>query len=118
MTARPPVLRQDVVDRLRSWSAGRQPDRPKGRVARALRDRVLPGVARPVRRMVVRVVDPSLQRSLEQLRREARQLESRGPGSAPPEVEVLRAELLGLQDRLVQLDRRLDSVERTVRPPA
>ena len=94
MTDRPPALRQDLVDRLRSWISG-GPAPATRRAARV--------VARPIRRAVVRLVDPSLQATLDQLRSEATAERARDPA----EVEVLRAELLALS-------RRLDAVERAV----
>ena len=97
MSERPPALRQDLVDRLQSWVAGNA--KPATRRASRL-------VARPVRRAVVRLVDPSLQATLDQLRAEAGARHQ----SDPAEVEVLRAELLALS-------RRLDAVERAIAGP-
>ena len=94
MSDRPPALRQDLVDRLRSWVASNAEPVTK-RAARV--------VSRPVRRAVVRLVDPSLQATLDQLRAEAASRHQ----ADPAEVEVLRAELLALS-------RRLDAVERTI----
>ena len=62
-------------------------------------------VARPVRRAVVRLVDPSLAATLDELRAEAA---NRHPAETA-EVEVLRAELLALS-------RRLDAVEHALPP--
>lgn len=97
MSERAPALRQDLVDRLQSWVAGNA--KPVTRRASRL-------VARPVRRAVVRLVDPSLQATLDQLRAEAAARHQ----AEPAEVEVLRAELLALS-------RRLDAVERAIAGP-
>jgi hypothetical protein len=94
VTDRPSALRQDLVDRLRYWVAGGPAPATK-RAARV--------VARPIRLAVLRLVDPSLQATLDQLRAEA----TAGRVHNPAEVEVLRAELLALS-------RRLDAVERAV----
>ena len=94
MTDRPPALRQDLVDRLRSWVDGGPVPATK---------RAAGFVARPIRRAVVRLVDPSLHATLDQLRAEAATERVHDPA----EVEVLRAELLALS-------RRLDAVERAV----
>ena len=109
MTARPPVLAQDLVDRLRTLA------RP-GTGAASLPRRTLGKVVRPLRRVVVRLVDPSLQATLEEIRREAAAV---GPPGAPPpqpEVEVLRAELATTQNALIDLGRRLDEIERRTDP--
>jgi hypothetical protein len=96
VTDRPPALRPEMVDRLKSWLAGGAAPATR-RAARR--------VARPVRRAVVRLVDPSLQATLDQLRSEAAAASAHAPDGA--EVEVLRAELLALS-------RRLDAVERAL----
>lgn len=94
MTNRHPALDQDRVDRLRSWLAGGPAPATK---------RVASLAARPLRRVVVRLVDPSLQATFDQLRSEA----AAAQGREPAEVEVLRAEILALS-------RRLDAVERAI----
>ncbi len=92
MSDRPPALRQDLVDRLQSWMAGN---------AKPVTRRAAGMVARPVRRAVVRLVDPSLQATLDQLRAEAAAQHQ----AEPAEVEVLRAELLALSRRLAAVER-------------
>jgi hypothetical protein len=94
VTDRPDALRPELVDRLRSWLAGDAAPATK-QAARA--------VARPVRRAVVRLVDPALQAALDELRAAAAAVRP----SDPAEVEVLRAEVLALS-------RRLDAVERAL----
>jgi hypothetical protein len=92
MTDRPPALHPDLVDRLRSWVEGGPAPATK-RAARV--------VARPIRRAVVSLVDPSLQATLDQLRAEA----AAGRMHDPAEVEVLRAEVLALSRRLAAVER-------------
>lgn len=91
MTDRPPALRQNRVHRLRSWLAGGPAPATK---------RAVGVVARPIRRAVVRLVDPSLQATLDELWAEA----ANRHRAEPAELELLRAELLALS-------RRLDAVE-------
>ena len=116
MSGRPPVLGHDLVERLKGWSgrdvsSPRHPRRPR---------RLLAAVARPVRRVVVRLVDPSLRATLDQLRHQA---DATGPGSreVQADVEVLRAELRSAYLSLAELGRRVDAVERALaeggRPP-
>ena len=112
MSPRPAVLGQDLVDRLREWSGGGAGG-GDGPVARAGLRRVLGGAARPVRRTVVRLVDPSLQATLDELRRQASAGRPDTDG-ANAEVEVLRAELLAMSQSLAELGRRLAAVERAI----
>ena len=59
MTDRPPALSQDLVDRLKRWVAGEAPS------ARAVGKRAMRMVGRPAQRVVVKLVDPALQETLE-----------------------------------------------------
>ncbi|MGI8809120.1 MAG: hypothetical protein ACR2KK_15020 [Acidimicrobiales bacterium] len=104
MSARPPVLRQDLVDRLRGVA--------RAQVPAGLRERAIGMVGRPLRTVVVRLVDPSLQATLNQLRNET-------AVQPDPEIEILRAELATAHAALLALGRRLDDIERTLaeRPP-
>jgi hypothetical protein len=111
VTFRPPVLGQDLVDRLRAHvvedSGGRR------KAVRRLRVWVLAVLGRPVRTIVVRLVDPSLQATLDRLRQEA----AAGPqpattAAARAELEVMRAELASVHAGLSDLRRRVDQVER------
>lgn len=108
MTDRPPALNQDLVDRLKGWVAGEAP------AARAAGRRALRMVGRPARRVVVKLVDPALQETLDQLRREAATCEVASATTASSDVEVLRAELRTTHEALVDLTRRLDQVERAL----
>lgn len=110
MSARPPVLRQDFVERLQAWSR-------RGSGARGLAPkRVLRAAARPVRRAVVGLLDPSLRATLDEVRQAA------GRGTSETDVEILRAELRTVHQSFAELSRRLEAVERAVaeagRPPA
>ena len=112
MSARPPVLRQDLVDRLRALSSGAAAARgPKMSLA-GVRARAVRLAGRPLRKVVVRLVDPSLQATLDQLRREAAAVAPAGAGPAQAEVEVLRAELAATHAELVELRGRLDDIGR------
>ena len=112
MSSRPPVLGQDLVDRLREWSRGGEGG-ATARVARLRPRRVLGAVARPVRRAVVRLVDPSLQATLDELRHQA-SVARPDPHGTGVEVEVLRAELRATSQSLAELGRRLEAVERAI----
>lgn len=114
MSARPPALRQDLVDRLRALSSGAEAARGRTSSLAGLRSRAVRLAGRPLRKVVVRLVDPSLQATLDQLRREAAAVAPPGAGPAQPEIEVLRAELATAHAELLELRQRLDDMERAV----
>lgn len=103
---RPAALAPDRVARFRSWLSGGAPAAP------SVATRALRAAARPARRAVVRLVDPSLQATLDQLRHEAAARQAAPAGTAHAEVEVLRAELAATHAALEALSRRLEAVER------
>ena len=103
MSARPPVLRQDLVERLEAWS------RRASGARRLTPKRVLRAAARPVRRAVGGLVDPSPRATLDEVRRQAA-----GPGTSEIDVEILRAELRTVHQSFAELSRRLEAVERAV----
>lgn len=110
MTARPPVLRQDLVDRLRALSSGAAAAPGRTLSLAGLRARAQRLAGRPLRKVVVRLVDPSLQATLDQLRRETAAVSPPGAMPVQPEIEVLRAELAATHAELVELRRRLDDM--------
>ncbi|HEV2761187.1 MAG TPA: hypothetical protein VGV86_16625 [Acidimicrobiales bacterium] len=114
MSARPPALRQDLVDRLRALSSGAEAARGLTSSLAGLRSRAARLAGRPLRKVVVRLVDPSLQTTLDQLRRETAAVTARGAMPVQPEIEVLRAELAATHAELSELRRRLDDMERAV----
>jgi hypothetical protein len=105
MTDRPPALSDDLVHRLRSFVTGGPAPATK-RAARVL--------ARPLRRAIVRLVDPSLRAALDQVRHETAAREAAPAVPALAEVEVLRAELRSTHAAIEDLSRRLASVEKTL----
>lgn len=108
MTDRPPVLGQDLVDRLKHWVAG------DGPAPSAAARRVLRVVGRPAQRVVVKLVDPGLQETLDQLRHEAAARQTAPATTAGTDVEILRAELRTTHEALEEMNRRLDRVERAL----
>lgn len=97
MTGRHPALGDDAVEGLRAWMAGAPP------IARRAA-----GVAvRPVRRAVLRFVDPSLRAALDQLHAEA----GTTAGTGQAETEVLRAELSTTHAALEALGIRVAALE-------
>ena len=114
MSARPPALRQDLVDRLRALSSGAEAARRPQSSLAGLRSRAVRVTGRPLRKLVMRLVDPSLQATLDQLRREAAAVAPPGAMPFQPEIEVLRAELAATHAEVVALRRRLDGMDQAV----
>jgi hypothetical protein len=108
VTDRPPALSQDLVDRLKGWVAGEAP------AARGAGKRALRMVGRPAQRAVVKLVDPGLQETLDQLRQEAAARQAAPAQTASTDVEVLRAELRTNHEALLEVAGRLDRIERAL----
>ena len=118
MSARPPALRQDLVDRLRALSSGAQGARGRNSSLAGLRSRAVRLAGRPLRKVVVRLVDPSVQATLDQLRRETAAAAPSGAMPLQAEIEVLRAELTATHAELLDLRRRVDDMEQALSDPS